>query len=672
MDPRGRVREGSIPPPPSFDETEEAPNTLRGGQIPVSPEARRRARSSYLPPPMDRDAAPASIRGVLLAQRAASGLRAPTPITEAEAPPPSRGSYPPPSVRGYAYGSQRARAIDPQARPDPYTPINQIVGYVRLLTEALAGRVDPQHLADLRSIDAAARKLISVAREMERDGEEEAPPSSRMSLPPLLDRDAAPLEPDAAAGRRAAVLVVDDSRMNRDVLSRMLRSRDYHVVAAEDGPRALSALSRERFDAVLLDVNMPGMSGLSVLGTIRATRSAAELPVIMVTTQSAVEDVIESLRLGANDHVPKPIDFEVLEARLETQLGLKRAREDLSAAAADLAARNELIRRTFGRYLSDDVVHRLLSEPDAQRLGGEEREVTILMADVRGFSTLTERMSPEKVMALLNGYLGEMARVIVAYGGTIIEFIGDAILAVFGAPFAASDDARRAAACAIQMQIAMDAVNERHAAEGLPAIEAGVALHTGAVVVGNIGSEARTKYGVVGAQVSLAARIEACTVGGQILVSDQTRRAVGPEMLVGASHLLALKGFQDRIQAHELVGLDGPEPLALPRRRAPLRPVAPPLFVGCAVVDGKRVGGEAARGLILALSATGARLRLVSRPPQFENLQIFLPGSLAGRAGGELFAKVVAIDARAPDVVEVRFTSSPPGLAALAEELTAG
>jgi class 3 adenylate cyclase len=315
------------------------------------------------------------------------------------------------------------------------------------------------------------------------------------------------------------------------------------------------------------------------------------------------------------------------------------------------------------------VVARLLSSPEAQLLGGEEREVTILMSDLRGFTTMTEHMPPEVVMRLLNGYLGEMARIIVARGGTIIEFIGDAILALFGAPFAAADDARRAVTCALEMEIAMAAVNERNTKEGLPLLQMGVALNTGPVIVGNIGSEARTKYGVVGAQVNLTSRIESCTVGGQILISESTRRAAGAGLLLGPSQALAVKGFQSRVLVHEVVGLDGQERLSLPERRMEVVPLSSPLSVVCARVTGKRVESEGLAAQIVGLSPSGATLRLRPRPAPFTNLQIHLPPPLAERLGGELFAKVLELDTRAEDLVRISFTSSPPGLAALVQEL---
>ena len=183
---------------------------------------------------------------------------------------------------------------------------------------------------------------------------------------------------------------------------------------------------------------------------------------------------------------------------------VKRAMDEVQRLASALELRNGFIRRLFGRYVSDEVVSTLLESPSGLRLGGEKRTVTILMADLRGFSGMAERLPPEQVVSTLNNYLGAMTDIITAHQGTIDEFIGDAILALFGAPIARDDDARRAAACALEMQLAMPAVNERNRGLGLPDLQMGIAVNTGEVVVGNVGSHKRAKYGVVGSPVNLA------------------------------------------------------------------------------------------------------------------------------------------------------------------------
>ncbi len=207
--------------------------------------------------------------------------------------------------------------------------------------------------------------------------------------------------------------------------------------------------------------------------------------------------------------------------------------QQLKDSYEQLERRNQFIRKTFGRYTSDEIVEALLDMPDGLKLGGEKREVTLLMSDLRGFTALAEQLEAAEVVALLNHYLSAMVGLIQRHGGTIDEIIGDAILVLFGAPLAMEDAAERAVRCALEMQKAMGGVNEHNIQKGWPEIEMGIAVHTGEVVVGNIGSTKRSKYGVVGRNVNLTARIESFTVGGQVLVSPALMGAAKGGLILG-------------------------------------------------------------------------------------------------------------------------------------------
>jgi adenylate cyclase len=160
------------------------------------------------------------------------------------------------------------------------------------------------------------------------------------------------------------------------------------------------------------------------------------------------------------------------------------------------------------------------------------------------------------VVALLNNYLGVMSDVVAEHGGTVDEFIGDAILAIFGAPVRGDADARHAVACAVAMQRAMAEVNARNHEAALPRVEMGIGIDTGVVVVGNIGSARRAKYGVVGDHVNLTARIAARAAGGQILASAATVGDAGAGVRHGAPMQLELKGVRAPTTVHELLGTE--------------------------------------------------------------------------------------------------------------------
>ena len=241
----------------------------------------------------------------------------------------------------------------------------------------------------------------------------------------------------------------------------------------------------------------------------------------------------------------------------------KRVEAELQRLAEQVELRNKFIRETFGKYLTDEVVSTVLESPTGLQTGGEKRKITMMMTDLRGFTSLSERLPPERVVGLLNRYLSTMVSVIKQYQGTIDEFIGDAIFVLFGAPVWQEDDAERAVACAVAMQIAMSSINEQNLKEDLPELEMGIGIHTGQVVVGNIGSAERMKYGVVGSQVNLTSRIQSCTIGGQILVSETTRQEAGRTLKIGQQIEVKAKGVEHPITLSEVLGIGGKYKLLL-------------------------------------------------------------------------------------------------------------
>ena len=177
-----------------------------------------------------------------------------------------------------------------------------------------------------------------------------------------------------------------------------------------------------------------------------------------------------------------------------------------------------------------------------------------MFSDIRGFTSLSENLAPSQVVTMLNRYLGTMTDIIMAHHGTIDEFIGDAILAVFGAPQHRDDDADRAVECALAMQAAMIEVNALNEAEGFPAVNTGIAINTGDVIAGNIGSERRSKYGFVGHPMNVTSRIEDITAGGEILISDSTLQSLKGHYSLGRSQKINVKGIDETIVVHQVTG----------------------------------------------------------------------------------------------------------------------
>lgn len=221
-----------------------------------------------------------------------------------------------------------------------------------------------------------------------------------------------------------------------------------------------------------------------------------------------------------------------------------------------LRQRDKFIRSTFGRYLTDEVLEEILSETNGTRIGGERRVVSIMFSDLRQSTAMSEQMAPVDFIRMLNHFLCEMIEIINAWQGNILDFVGDAIVVVFGAPRENSLAARDAVACAVAMQRRMGAVNDWNREQGYPEISMGIGLHTGEAILGNIGSETRTKYDMIGRNVNLASRVQGYTTGGQILATDEFLAAAGENVIVNESGAMYVtpKGIHSQIRLHDIVG----------------------------------------------------------------------------------------------------------------------
>ncbi|MEP5763092.1 MAG: adenylate/guanylate cyclase domain-containing protein [Halieaceae bacterium] len=350
------------------------------------------------------------------------------------------------------------------------------------------------------------------------------------------------------------ILAVDDNADNRDLLTRYLNRSGHDSLVASSGQEALQLLEEHEVDLVLLDLIMPGMDGNEVLTRIKDNVALRPIPVIVISGRQDMEGIIECIEAGADDYLFKPFNPVLLQARIKAGLERKRWHDKEEQYRLQLERSEKFIRATFGRYVSDEIVDNLLEEPEGLKLGGDLREVTMLMSDIRQFSTICERLPPDQVMRMLNNYLGTMSEIIIGYQGTIDEFIGDAILAIFGAPIHREDDADRAVQCALDMQQAMQDINRENKKNGLPEISMGIGVNTGAVITGNIGSEKRSKYGVVGHHVNLTARIESQTAGGDILVSTSTLDKLQIPVNIGKQQQAQVKGINEIVTMHQILG----------------------------------------------------------------------------------------------------------------------
>ena len=445
---------------------------------------------------------------------------------------------------------------------------------------------------------------------------------------------------------KATILIVDDTPMHASVMSIILTPK-YAVKVAADGEQALKiCFSDHPPDLILLDIMMPGMNGYDVCRQLKANVLSKDIPVIFVTSMNRNFDEVLGFEVGAIDFISEPIVPAIVHARVKSHLELRAANKKLHSAY-------RFIRDTFGRYTSEEVVDRLIDTPKGLELGGEKREVTVLMADLRGFTSVSERVSAEVVVDIINIYLAEMTPVIQKHMGTINEFIGDAILAIFGAPVQRDDDAMRAVRCAVEMQITMEKVNRLYKEAGYPQIKMGIGINTGAAIVGNIGCHKRSKYGVVGMLVNTAARIESYTVGGQVLIAESTRNACDKELRIDDEVKVIPKGVSKEMTIFDIGGVYDDEPLLLAEKNnEPMLALKTPLDVQISPIEGK-FSREIFAGKVLSLNGSALKIEMDQDCSMLSSLKLVIG------EGSKFYVKVLHSLSIDPIIVHVSITYMP-------------
>jgi adenylate cyclase len=338
---------------------------------------------------------------------------------------------------------------------------------------------------------------------------------------------------------------------------------------------------------------------------------------------------------------------------------LKETMEELRIARREATELSEFLKKMFGRYLSKEVMDSLLEDPNALELGGERRNVTIMMTDLRGFTAVTESLEPEQVVRMLNNCFEVMVEVIHQYQGTINEIVGDSLLVIFGAPQEVPDRAQKAIACAIEMQNAMAEVNTENRVLGLPELEMGIALHDTEVIVGNIGSSKRIKYSVVGSGVNLVSRIESYSVGGQILVSESVCKEAGEILRIDSQREVIPKGTEVPLRIYEIGGIAGNYSLVLEEREPTLASLTRQIPIRYTMLEGKDVGKKGLEGSVLRLSKKSAEVALDAPVKILTNLKMNLGGVDEKLSVRNFYGKVIERSAENGKIHMVRFTSVP-------------
>ena len=334
------------------------------------------------------------------------------------------------------------------------------------------------------------------------------------------------------------ILAVDDEPDVESLLTQSfrkhIRSGEFEFVFAYDGIEALKRLQEQReLDVILLDINMPVMDGLTFLAQLQETSS--DLRVVMVSAYGDMSNIRLSMNRGAYDFIMKPVDMTDLETTIrKTAAEVRRYRllQEQKRAA-------ERCRRNLSRYFSPKMAE-FLSNKDEPLGPVRRQEVTIIFADLVGFTQIAETSSPEEVIKMLRGFHSRMSGIIFDHGGTIEKYIGDAVCAAFGVPDSADTDAERAVMCVMEMCGALERWNQERVKEGDRALQMGIGINSGPAVLGDIGVNHSMSFAVIGHTVNVASRLQSLTRDLQtaILVADSTVQAVGRSRTADAANIL--------------------------------------------------------------------------------------------------------------------------------------
>ena len=341
------------------------------------------------------------------------------------------------------------------------------------------------------------------------------------------------------------ILIADDHDLSRQMIADVVATMGHDVLVMEDGPSALLAARVHMPDLMILDVEMPGLTGFEVCRLLRAEEATSKIPIIMLTALQEAEDRVYGLDIGADDYLTKPFNTRELIARIEKRL---RAKQE----ADDLRSRQATIRRTFERFVAPSVVEKLLQDPSLVKLGGEMQEVTVMFADLEGFTRMSERMHPSKLLSVLNEYHQLIVDIVQRHHGTVDKFMGDGVMVLYNTPLPEPEHALQAVTAALEIRQCLEEFHKHLDPDHRLAVNIGI--HTGPAVVGNVGTARIMDFTAVGDSVNLAARLCELAQHNQILISDKTYTKLSDRVAVRVVGPQQLKNRSDPVMTCEVLG----------------------------------------------------------------------------------------------------------------------
>lgn len=347
---------------------------------------------------------------------------------------------------------------------------------------------------------------------------------------PVKAIENSPVEP-------AHVLVADDNPTNREILRRFLERDHHRCTFAEDGQEALERVESEDFDLLLLDIMMPRMDGFGVLEKMRDSAKLRHTPVIVITGLDDVRDAVRCIEMGAEDFLSRPIELSLLKARVDACLERKRLRE-----------------KVLAQFFTPKLAREIYRQPDLLKIGGKGAEVTILFCDIRSFSSISERIGPDQTIKWLSSVMDTLSQCVMDQEGVLVDYTGDELMAMWGAPSEDPLHAERACKAACTMMQKLAEIDARWMETIGSPTRIGIGLNTGEAFVGNVGTTRKFKYGPLGNTVNLGSRVQGATkyLRSPLLITGATKAKVGD--LVQTRRLCTVKvnNIAEPVELHEL------------------------------------------------------------------------------------------------------------------------
>ena len=366
--------------------------------------------------------------------------------------------------------------------------------------------------------------------------------------------------------RPPRILVVDDVPENARLLEAVLVPRGYDVVIAHDGLAALDRAQAEELDLILLDVLMPGLDGYAVCSRLREHDDTAVLPVIMVTSSMGQEKT-KAIEAGADDFITKPFNHDELLTRVRSLLRIKRYHDTIKAQAAELAELNRTLEervqeqvdelerlRRLRRFLSPQLADAVVFSGNEAILRSHRREVAMVFADLRGWTSFVDAVEPEELMRVLGEFHGAIGRLVKRFEATVGFLEGDGVQLFFNDPIEVPDAPLRAVRIGFALREEMAELMPRWSKRGYE-LDFGVGIALGYATCGEVGFEGRSDYAAIGTVTNLASRLADEATGGQVLIAQRLYAEVEEDVDVEPVGEFTLKGFQRPVAAFNVVRL---------------------------------------------------------------------------------------------------------------------